>query len=287
MLDALNASDTIDRAKQFLARIRKLFVFVALVLMIIVVTVEAGAPLFAPASTAAHGQARDLSSLQNEAGELLPPEVAQLLAEPNNVTDQLSAPSAELPGWGVRSLAFVDVVTLFSILLIVVSYFAPASWVGKTQGIVTLVFAIILVVAAILYLLLVIVDLLLMVSLLLSIPFGTLIYLFKYAFFDRASAALVITWLFSLKLAFGLCLVATSERYLQNAGLVLAVLSTLVASIIVTFLHTIVPGFLVSITDAIAAIVVCVIAMIWALLLIVGAILSIVNLARSPLNRLT
>jgi hypothetical protein len=107
-----------------------------------------------------------------------------------------------------------------------------------------------------------------------------------FGFFDQAGASALVTWLFGLKLAFGLCIVAANERYLQNVGFVLAVLSTLVASIIVSFLLGIVPGFLASITDAVAAIVVCIIAIIWAVLLLVGSILSILNLVRASASRL-
>ena len=123
-----------------------------------------------------------------------------------------------------------------------------------------------------------------MIGLLLAIPFGTLVYLITYGFFDRAGAGVLLSWLFGLKLCFGLALVAANERYLQNVGLVLAVLSTLLASIIVAFLHEIVSIILVSITDAIAALVVTVIAIVWAVVLLIGAILSLLALARSPLR---
>jgi hypothetical protein len=61
---------------------------------------------------------------------------------------------------------------------------------------------------------------------------------------------------------------------------VLLIVTSLVANLIVTFLHGIVPLFLVSITDAIAAIVVAIIGIIWAIVLLIGAIVAIVKVLR-------
>ena len=55
------------------------------------------------------------------------------------------------------------------------------------------------------------------------------------------------------------------------------VLTSLVANIIVSFLHGLPPGFLVSITDSIAAIIIGIIAVIWGIVVLVGALTAIVR----------
>lgn len=84
-----------------------------------------------------------------------------------------------------------------------------------------------------------------------------------------------------LKLVFAGSLVAAQPRFLQNKGLVLLTLSSLLCNVVVTFLHGLVPGVLVSITDAVAGIVVAVVALIWAIVLLVGAVVGIVTAARA------
>ncbi len=82
------------------------------------------------------------------------------------------------------------------------------------------------------------------------------------------------------KLAFAILLVFAHQRFLQNKGLVLIILTSLLATIIVSFLHGLVPRFLVSITDDIAAIVVAILAAIWALFFLIGSIPSIIKVLR-------
>src|SRR4051794_28447583 len=57
------------------------------------------------------------------------------------------------------------------------------------------------------------------------------------------------------------CLVAAHQRFLEQKGLVLTILS----SVIISLLHGFVPRFLVAVTDTVAAIVVDILALIWAL----------------------
>jgi hypothetical protein len=119
--------------------------------------------------------------------------------------------------------------------------------------------------------------LILMVTLLLAVPFGTLAYLAIYGFFNRGGAAAVLGLLMVLKVGVGASLIAAQQRFLQNKGLVLLVLSTLLCSAIVSLLHGIVPGILVSITDAIGAIINGICGLIWAVVLLIGAIPAILK----------
>jgi hypothetical protein len=145
---------------------------------------------------------------------------------------------------------------------------------------VTLIVSIVVILLAIVLIIIALLLLILMLALLFSAPFGTIVYFAVYGFFDRGGAATTLGFLMLLKLAFAVCLVIAHQRFLQNRGLVLIVLTSLVAGIIVSFLHGFVPRPLVSITDAIAAIIVGIIAVIWAIVLLIGSLVSIFKSAR-------
>ena len=81
----------------------------------------------------------------------------------------------------------------------------------------------------------------------------------------------------TLKFGFIVCLILAHQRFLQNKGLVLIVLTSLLANLIIGFLHNFVPGPLVSITDAIGAIIVGILAVIWAIVLLIFSIISIIK----------
>jgi hypothetical protein len=151
---------------------------------------------------------------------------------------------------------------------------------GRIQGIVTLIVSLLTLIGAIAMLFLAITLLTLMVSLLLAVPFGTIVYLGTYGHFDRATAAGTLSLIMLLKLAFAGFLVFSHQRFLQNRGLVLIVLFSLLATVIVSFLHGFVPRFLVSITDDIAAIVVVILAAVWAIFFLFGSIPAVIKALR-------
>jgi len=117
----------------------------------------------------------------------------------------------------------------------------------------------------------------LMIGLFLSVPFGTLAYLAIWGFFNTGAAKAALGLLMALKLGFGACLVLAHQRFLQNKGLVLIVFTSLLANLIVSFLHAVVPSVLVSITDGIAGIVVLILAVIWAIFLLIGSVISVIK----------
>ena len=80
-----------------------------------------------------------------------------------------------------------------------------------------------------------------------------------------------------LKLAFGVCLILAHQRLIQNKGLVLIILTSLAANIVVSFLHALVPAPLVSITDAIATIIVFILVVLWAAFFLIGSIVAVVK----------
>jgi hypothetical protein len=181
------------------------------------------------------------------------------------------------PGRAIPYMALLDGIVFFTVALMGVGLLLRERIQGRIQGCVTLIYSLLTVVGGIAMILLAVTLVLLMISLLLAAPFGTLAYLATYGFFNRAGANLALGLLMTLKLAFVICLALAHQRFLQNRGLVLLILTSLLGNVIISFLHGFVPSFLVSITDGIAAIVVALLAVIWGLVLLVGALISVIK----------
>jgi hypothetical protein len=264
--------------------LRKPLFVVALILIAVAVLVEIGATAILGEQPVTREQLETLAreQLEDEEGfRSLPPNLQELRVQ--QVTQQLievRENNERPPGLGIPYLALLDGLVLMTVGLMGIGLVVPERVHGRTQGIVTLVISLVLVLLDIILIFIALLLLVLMVSLFLSVPFGTLTYLAVFGFFDRAGADLAGGLVMALKLGFAGCLVFAHQRFLQNKGLVLLILTSFVASIVVAFLHGIVPGFLVSITDAIAAIVVAILAIIWAIILLVGAIVSVVKVLR-------
>src|SRR5205823_3915511 len=97
---------------------------------------------------------------------------------------------------------------------------------------------------------------------------------------NRAGADIALSLIMLLKLGFSGSLVLAQQRFLESKRLVLLILTSLLGNVIVSFLHGIVPGLLVSITDAIAAIIIGIVAVIWGIILLIGSIISIIKIVR-------
>ncbi|HEV2913126.1 MAG TPA: hypothetical protein VGX92_07410 [Pyrinomonadaceae bacterium] len=229
-----------------LDELRKPFFIIALLLMLFVVLVEIGSAAWVDVGT---------------------PKTAQLA----------SALDADTPGYGIVYLSFLDGFVLYITLLIGLSLIIPERIQGRVQGCVTLIVSFFGCLGIITAIFVALAMLILMVTLLLSPIFGTVAYFALYADFDRSSASITLGLIMMLKLGFAICLVLAHQRFLQSKGLVLIVLTSLLANIIISFLHSFVPGILVSITDVIGAIVVAILAVIWAIFLMIMAIISIIK----------
>lgn len=194
-----------------------------------------------------------------------------------NASDAAEALGAKTPGYGIGYLAFLDVLVFYITLLIALAMIIPDRLQGRVQGCVTAVVSFFGCLGAIFAIITCLIVLIIMVTLLLAPIFGTIAYLAIYGHFARGEAAVTLSLIMALKIGFVVCLLLAHQRFLQNKGLVLIVLTSLVANLIISFLHNFVPGILVSITDAIGAIVVAILAVIWAIILLVFAIISIIK----------
>lgn len=181
------------------------------------------------------------------------------------------------PGLAISYLGVLDLMVLATIFFMGAGMlFRFRSW-GRVQALASLILGVLVLLAGIALLFKAIGLLFLMVGLFLATPFGTIAYIATYGFFPTGTAKAILGSALFLKVIAGVCLVLAQQRMLKAKALVAIILSSLLGSVIISFLHGIVPGFLVSITDAIAAIVVIIIALIWAVLLIVFAIIGLVK----------
>ncbi len=238
-----------------MGNLRKPLLVLALVVILLVVLVEIGSGLFLGGHDAS-------GALKDSAGDL-----GVDVGDPGGVSQP--------PGHGISYLALVDVILLYTTGLFALSLFVPKGFQGRVQGIVTLIGSIVLILVSLVLLIIAFVELLVMVSLLLAVPFGTIAYLVIWGFFPVGDAATLLALLMFLKLVFGALLVLAQPRFLQNKGLVLMVLTSLLCNIILAFLHGFVPVILVSITDEVGAIIFAIIAIIWGIVLLIGSIPSI------------
>ena len=163
--------------------LRKPFLIVAIVLMDLVVLVELGAGfLLAPRSPSA----ADLGNLNAQAG--VPHDGGISASEILRLRQESKAP----PGLAVRSMALLDGLVLFTVGLMGLGLLIPEKVHGRLQGLATLIVSFLVVVGGFSLLLSTFALLMVMVSLFLAAPFGTLVYLAIYGFFDRAGASVTL-----------------------------------------------------------------------------------------------
>jgi hypothetical protein len=261
------------RAHKPMDRLRTPFLLLAILLSLFVVALETGTAL--PGVLRANSL--PLTSFQLPAQ--LSQDVANLNSDQQAILAQVQKQDRP-PGLGIPDMALLDSIVLFTLALMGVALILPARLQGKIQGIVTLIFAILLIILALAQIFFALASLILMIALFFAFPFGTIIYLIIYGSFNRAGADAVLNIIMLLKIGIALCLAFAQQRFFQGKGLVLLLLTSLVATLIVNFLLGLVPGVLVSITDAIAALIVGIIAVIWAIILLIGSLISLVKVLR-------
>ncbi|MFI7426326.1 hypothetical protein ACIBPB_05020 [Micromonospora sp. NPDC049836] len=244
-----------------MGELRKPFLLLALLAVALVVGLELGAALLTGGGDAGAALRESAGRLDVELGEV------------GGVTE----PS----GRGTGYLALIDVVALWTTGLFCLSLVLPERIQGRVQGVATLIFSIVLLIVSFVLLIVAFVELTVLVSLFLAAPFGTLAYLAVWGFFPVGEAAALLGLVLLLKLVWAGLLLLAQPRFLQNKGLVLLALTTLLCTVVLEFLHRLVPGILVSITDDLGALVFAVVAIVWALVLLIGSIPAIVKAVRT------
>jgi hypothetical protein len=181
------------------------------------------------------------------------------------------------PGYGIPYLALVDGILAYSLGLMVLALVLNPNLQAKLQGIVTLILSFLLALGSIVLIIVAFVKLLIMVALFFAAPFGTLAYLAIWGDFPKGAAATILAFLILLKIGATICLPIAQQRFLQIKSLILLIATSFLATLIVSFLHGLVPSPLVSITDALAAVIVGILALIWAIVILIGSINAVIQ----------
>jgi len=181
------------------------------------------------------------------------------------------------PGLGILMLSFMDGIVCFTLLMMTLAVVVPARVFGAIQGIITFIIMLLTLIGGIVSIFVAVGLLVLMITLLAAVPFGTAVYFATYADFEVNEARIALAAIFFLKTVGVICIFLAQQKFLAVKGLVFLLLSSFLVGFIVSLLHAFPPGFLVSITDAIAAIVVGIIAVIWALVKLIGSIPGVIK----------
>jgi hypothetical protein len=254
-----------------LDRLRLLFFILAAIVLLIAIGLELGSSLLPAQFDAALMRAQTSDSLKGS-------DLSQ--GDKDDLTNQMvqsAQASQKPPGMAIPYMALLDGVLFYAVLLMGLALLFPERFLGRIQGLATLIVSIIVILVAFVMALKAFEELMIMVSLFLSAPFGTIAYLAIWGFFQRGTAATMLSISMLLKLIFTVLLVLGHQRFLQNKGLVGLIITSLVSCFLIGFLHAFVPGILASITDAIGAIVVMILVIIWAVFMLIGAVISVVK----------
>lgn len=264
-----------------LDRLRTPLFVIALILVVLALGAEVGSRFFEIPIVSPNAALRQLrlDATQQLRGEedLEDDEKAELVEDMVRQARAAFDQGTKPPGVGVPSLGLLDGLLLYTLVLMGLGLIVPERVHGRVQGIASLIVSILLLIAAIVLIIATFIKTLIMIALFLAAPFGTLAYLAMYGSFNRGGAAAILGMSMFLKLAAAVLLILAHQRFLQNKGLVLLIVTSLVGNIIVSFLHGFVPIILVSITDAIAAIIIGILAVIWGIVLLVGSVIAIVK----------
>lgn len=246
--------------------LRRPFFFVAVAMIVLAVLVELG-------STWVAGGSAPVATLAQVPGMRELPGI-----DPQQLG---SAPvGEEPPGRGIFAMALLDGVVAFRIGLMGLSLVVPPRVLGRVQGAATAIVSVLLLLAGIAGLLFLLGELALMIGLFTAMPFGTIVYIGKWGFFPYGDAATLLSLLLFLKLALAVFLVLAQPRFLQIKSLVALIATSLLANLLLAFLHGLVPNPVTSIADEIGAIIVVILGLVWTALMLVGAIIAIVKALR-------
>ena len=207
-------------------------------------------------------------------------DVARELGVEREVVENPDLGTTSPPGSGIAYLALLDGLLVFTLVLLGSSLVLSHRAYGRVQGVITLVVTFLWVLGGILLAILALVQLLLMIGLFVAVPFGTLAYLEIWGFFPVPEAALVLGLLLLLKLVMTALLVAAQPRFLRVKGLVALIAVSLLLQLVLGLIHGFLPRPVVAIGDQFWALVTAVVAIVWALVMLVVSIPAIVNAVR-------
>jgi hypothetical protein len=188
------------------------------------------------------------------------------------------------PGIGITAIAYLDLIFVYTLTLIGLDFLpvAPALF-ARIQGIVTFIISLVGVLGSFALILLTFTFLMMMISLFLTVPFGTVAYLAIWGDFDTAGAKVILAVVMILKLAGVGFILFASLSFLKNKGFMVLTMLSLGLSFLLGLLHALPPGILVSITDAVGALITYIVLLVWAFIQLIGSLFAILRALRSVL----
>jgi hypothetical protein len=198
----------------------------------------------------------------------------------------LRVPSQAPPGLGIGALAVLDLLLLYTGALLALDALAPLrAIVARLQGVVTFLLSLLGLLACIVLIMAVFALLILMVSLLVSAPFGTIAYFAAFGDFPTVRARVLLGLVMALKLCGLATMVVARPGLVGNKGFMLLLGCSIGLGFVLSLLHAIPPGFLVSITDAIGALLAAIVAAVWLVVFLIGALPGVIRGLRGLVPR--
>lgn len=198
------------------------------------------------------------------------------LTEVSPVT--LAAVQAETPpGVGIRQLALVDGLLVFALGVVAAGAVASQRVTARVQGIVTLIVSFFWLLGALVAAIVAFVKLLVMVGLFVATPFGTIAYLAIWGFFPVGSAKVLLGLLLLLKIVMVGLLLAAQPKFLEVKGLMTLIALSFLLQLVLGLLHGWLPLPVVAIGDQLWALVTAIVALVWALVMLVTSIPAVLR----------
>lgn len=255
--------------------LRRPFLVVALLALSALVALEIGSTaLISPGPATGEALAGALDGLGAEAGDV----TAALSQGRQAGTD------GDPPGLAIPSLALIDGLLLVTMLGLGLAIVVPHRILARVVAPANLVISLLTVLIGIRLFVTTLALLFLMLGLFLAAPFGTVAYLARWGAFPRPGAQGMLAAILALKLVFCGFAIAASPRLIGQKGLVALVATSIVVQLMIGYLHGLVPLPLVSMLDAVAALIVIAVAIVWAVVIMAGSTAGTLRLARLRLR---
>ena len=249
---------------------RPLLVWLALAAVLLAALAELGGPLL--------GRPGDARAAVDEfiAGTF-PDEEARDEARTRAAAQDGEAP----PGLSSRALAALDLLLVWSALLLATATVSPRAWHARLRSVLTPVVCVLAALGCLALALAAVARLVLLLSLLLSPPFGTIAYLVVYGGFPTGALTAALGAAALLRAVFAGLLLASSWRYLRNRTLVALTATAFLCTAVAGLVLGLLPGILHAIADAALAILFAVLALVWAVILLLTSLPGLLALVRS------
>ena len=185
-----------------------------------------------------------------------------------------------VPGIGLMTLFFFNVLVIFSFATLALQVMGFGAFTGRVQFLTSLILAILCIFIGIGLIIGAFTLLSVMLALLLSVPFGTIVYMALFGLFDTETSRAIVGMVMLFQLV-GLALVAlAAPGILKNVRLMLLSIVSVLFAFGLGYVHAVLPNFLVSIGDTIAAIIFGIVGTLWFVLLLIDGIASLVRTVR-------